>query len=52
MSAGVVFLLVALVLPIAALISRRMPARRWVPWALVWAAIFVAGYLVSTWWYA
>lgn len=44
--ASVVFYLLALVLPLAALASRRMPGRTIMKLTLAWVVIFVVGFLI------
>ena len=43
--ANVIYLMLALLLPLSALISRRLPLRRIAPMALAWLVIFLVGML-------
>jgi aspartyl protease family protein len=45
-SAQIIFYLVALILPLSALVARRLPAREVLKYALAWIAIFGLGYLL------
>ena len=52
MTGSLAFAALAVVLPVAALIARRLPARRWILLGLAWVAIFGIGFLIAGWWYA
>ncbi len=43
---ALVFYLLVLILPISALVARRLPARQWLPMAAIWVAIFGIGWIV------
>lgn len=44
--ASLAFYALLLILPISALIARRLPIRQWVPMALAWVTIFAIGWLI------
>lgn len=45
-AAALAYALLVLILPISALLARRLPARQWLPMAGAWIAIFLAGYAI------
>ena len=50
MIGGVAILLVLTILPLSALMARRLPLASWIKMALVWVAIFLLLFLVVSLW--
>lgn len=50
MIGGVAILLVLTILPLSALMARRLPLASWIKMALVWVAIFVLLFVVVSLW--
>ena len=50
MIADVAILAVLMILPLSALLARRLPVASWLKMALAWIAIFTGGFLVVSLW--